>query len=94
MNNTPSFSLLYNLDDENEVLDFLSLFGNSSARKIAHSLGYKGKGSMKAAQSLLNYAWNKKTAITERRRGNTNTAMKYESICDSIYKELPEELRW
>ena len=85
-----------NLDDEQTVEDFLKNYGCSSKRKIANSLGLSGKGSFKAAQSLKNYAINKITAMRARKNGNISTAIRYEEICDRIYREDIEgkEICW
>lgn len=81
------FEANFNLDDEQDVEKFLESYGCLSKRQIAHCLGFKGKGAFEAAQSLKNYAWNKITAISERKKGNIQDAIKYEDICDRIYRE-------
>ena len=76
-----------NLDDETEVNEFLKSHGMRRRRNIAKELGFEGEGSFEAAQSLKNYAWNKVTAISERKKGNISRAEVFEDICDRIYKE-------
>jgi hypothetical protein len=46
------------------------------------------------ARDLANYAVNKCIAIRLRKDGNINSALGYERICERIYSELPEVLRW
>lgn len=62
-----------------------------AARQIfpARPVGY-----VRATKNLCAYAWNKLTAIELRKEGNIQDALKYEAICDSIYKTLPKFARW
>ena len=84
----------WNLDDENEVNEFLDLFGTMKGRALANRLGAKGKGAAKNANNLSAYAWNKNAAMKLCRAGNIAEACRYEMICDNIYKELPPEIKW
>lgn len=43
---------------------------------------------------LLDYANWRVSAITARNRGHLQTAWYHEEICDNIYDQLPEELKW
>lgn len=79
------FTLEINLDDEVECETFIKLHGTQKGQGLANRLGFKGKGAWDAADALMNYAWNKKTAIGLRKKGEIETAQKYESICDKIY---------
>lgn len=47
------------------------------------------RGYRRAATQLSSYAWNKLTAMRCRGRGEINTALVYERICDRIYSQLP-----
>ena len=85
--NTKQFSLSINLDDESEVGEFIQKFGNSSPAHIASSLNIGGGNSHRLAQSLRNYAWNRFTAMNQRKIGKIQTAKLYENICDRIYSE-------
>ncbi len=49
-----------------------------------------GKGTKRATADLANYASNKATAMSCRLRGDINTAVMYEDICDRIYARLPD----
>lgn len=51
-------------------------------------------GRVKAAKSLMHYAYNKSTAMQCRVRGDIVGASNYEAICDRIYKGLPDFARW
>jgi len=57
-------------------------------------LGIVGKGSVRITKDLVNYAWNRSTAMRCRIRGDIQTALHYEDICDRIYQDLPECVRW
>jgi hypothetical protein len=83
-----------NLDDENQVKNWIEKFGTLRGRRLANQLGLKGKGAVKTANALSNYAWNKHTAIDNRKRGMIITAQNYEKICQAIYIELPSKYRW
>jgi hypothetical protein len=87
MKNTENkpFKIDINLDDPNELEEFIEKYKNSSGQIIANQLKLKGKGSALLAKALSNYAWNKKTAIYCRVKGKINRALKYEKICDNIY---------
>lgn len=54
----------------------------------------KFKGYVSVTQNLGCYAINKATAISCRLRGDIPSALKYETVCDNIYKELPAVARW
>jgi hypothetical protein len=81
------FTLGINLDDKQEVSDFLSKFERFSGKCIAKELGLRGKGSELLANSLLCYAINKMKAIKNREKGEIKEAVMYENICDSIYSK-------
>lgn len=52
------------------------------------------KGCRRIVADLANYAANKATAMRNRLDGNIETALQYESICESIYEGLPATARW
>ncbi len=52
------------------------------------------KGYTVLVGNLAGYASNKATAMNCRIRGDIPAAQVYESICESIYSELPEDCRW
>jgi len=52
------------------------------------------RGYLTATIDLGHYASNKSVAINERLKGNIQTAMVYETICENIYKILPDYARW
>ncbi len=81
------FSVDINLDDEETVNAWIATHNTNKGRIVANRLGLKGKGSSDLATALSNYAWNKYTAIGLRKRGEIQTAISYESICDRIYKQ-------
>ena len=83
-----------NLDDESEVNAFLSQYTNQRGRGLARQLGLVGPGASRVADNLSAYARNKRTAMTCRQCGDIANALAYESICDRIYHQLPEGIRW
>lgn len=82
------FKLNINLDDKVERDEFLSHWGASSPRSIAHGLKLTGKGAVTLASDLKCYAWNAHTAHGLREEGNIGEALRYEKISDSIYKDI------
>lgn len=85
------FKAELNLDDETEVETFIETHGTLKGRALANRLGFTGKGSVSAANSLSGYAWNKSTAMECRLKGKISIAKQYEEICDSIYKRDIQE---
>ncbi len=81
------FKFEVNLDDEEEMLAFLHDFEPLRGRALANRLKFSGKGCVRAANALMNYAHNKRVAVKERREGRITTALNYEGICDRIYRE-------
>jgi hypothetical protein len=80
------FAAELNLDDPYEVDQFIAEHNTTKGRALANSLGFKGKDAVRAADALSCYAWNKKTAISLRTKGDIVTGQKYEAICDTIYR--------
>jgi len=85
--NTIKFQADINLDDPEEVETFIAEHGRCKGRTLANALGFKGTGATKAANALSNYAYNKQTAMDCRLKGDITDALRYEAICDRIYKE-------
>lgn len=63
----------------------------AAARQL---FGFATGGATRAARDLNNYAWNLITARNCRARGEIETALRYERICESIYEGLPAFARW
>lgn len=83
------FTLEINLDNENEVADFLMKYGQAMGEALANSLGLPSlEGREQLANALHYYACNKKIAIEQRSRGQIGIALWHESICDSFYSEI------
>ena len=76
-----------NLDSDIEANEFVHKHGNIRGRMLAKRLGFKGRYAVRAANALSNYAWNKLTACSLRENGQIADAMRYEHICDKIYRE-------
>lgn len=74
-----------NLDDPHEVNQFITMFKTTRGRTLAKQLGFHGRGAIKAANALSDYARNKYTATQQRLNGSIATALQYEAICDRIY---------
>jgi len=90
--NTKSVDL--NLDDENEVEDFLATYGTLKGRALANRLEITGAGCVRRANNLSGYAWNKHTAIACRKRGEIEDALRYEAICERIYGRMDRRDQW
>ena len=84
----------FNLDDEMEVLEFIDQFGTTKGTALANAIGITGKGKAKRANDLSAYAWNKKTAMECRERGDIKAALIYENICDRVYSGMNESDKW
>lgn len=83
--------------DNLDVMDPEALMGFWMAHRGGRNyktLGFSGRGAKRAASDLACYASNKATAMNCRLRGEINTALLYEGICDSIYDNLPEFAKW
>lgn len=81
------FTYEVNLDCPNDLEEFLTKYEPARGRRLANLLGFKGRYSVRAADDLMGYACNKRAAIICRERGDIPEAMKYEKICDWIYRE-------
>ena len=68
--------------------------GGRSREDAASLVGDKRANYTTIARDLVNYAMNKSVAMGCRERGELPSAEIYESICESIYKRLPADLKW
>jgi hypothetical protein len=78
----------------NELLDFFSKYHRPTREDAEQLFGAKPTGYVRTAKDLANYAMNKAAAMRCRERGDVQTALSYESICERIYKALPDYARW
>ena len=76
-----------------DALDTADLYSLVAITKGAGA-GRKNKLPNSVAGLINQYARNKITAIACRERGEIDTALRYERICDSIYQQFPEQYRW
>jgi hypothetical protein len=67
-------------------------YANKSSRLLV--CGHLGRGTITATKNACHYAANKATAMQCRERGDIETAQMYEGICERIYNELPQDLKW
>jgi hypothetical protein len=81
------FALEVNLDDTVERDYFLQKHEPVRGISLAHRLGFRGPGCKRAANALMNYAQNKRTARQLRLDGTVAKAWLYEAICERIYRE-------
>jgi hypothetical protein len=87
-------SLVPNLDAMTQV-DLVAFAVAHKGRSGARLLFPKGgRGTAVATTDLVNYAWNKATAMACRLRGDISNALLYEGICERIYAGLPKFARW
>jgi len=54
----------------------------------------KGEKDNHEKMLIRRYAFNKAIAVDNREKGNIETALFYEKICDKIYEKLPEREKW
>jgi hypothetical protein len=88
--NIPNFDSM----DREELMEFWSKY-NRPRRKDAEALiGDRRKGYTTLCGDLAGYASNKAAAIGCREKGDIVGAQIYEKICDNIYSDLPEDLKW
>lgn len=87
--NLPNFDAMSQV----ELMRFWLDWRKATRRKAVLLVGVR-KSAPYLAQKLANYACNKATAIACRLKGDIAAATNYESICERIYQELPEDLRW
>lgn len=83
-----------NLDAEESdaLMDFWARHQRGRHVKVLFPEG--GRGTVSATAELANYASNKATAISCRKRGDILAAKMYEDIADRIYARLPDFARW
>lgn len=89
--------MIDNLDDgmtSDELFAWGHTIGHASKAMRVKLFGHSGIGTKLAAKALANYAANKGTAMACRTRGDIQTALQYEKICDSIYATLPDFAKW
>ncbi len=84
---SPPFTREVNLDDQQELEQFLKLAEPARGRLLANMLRFKGRFAVRAANGLMNYAQNKRAANLLRSYGEIAKAKAYEDICDTIYRE-------
>jgi hypothetical protein len=87
-------TLELNLDCPNTVESFIKRHFTIKGRRLANILGLKGKGSTKCADLISGYVWNKYTAMLMRKQGKISIALQYEAICDRIYSQMPDKIKW
>ena len=89
----PNFDCMH----PDDLMDWWSKMGQSGRPplKVCQAM-FPGvrKGLITTVQSLKGYASNKHAAHTCRMRGDVESALRYEALCDSIYDELPEWALW
>jgi hypothetical protein len=78
-----------------DLMEFWLRYQQHTTRKDAATLiGDRRKGFTTLAKDLGAYAANKATAMRCRLKGDIQAASVYETICDHIYNELPDDLKW
>ena len=88
--NVPNLDAMW----EDDLWAFWQRYQHAQKRKDARELVGARKGYTILAAKLGAYACNKAVAMKCRRDGRVETAQIYEKICDNIYAQLPEDLRW
>lgn len=77
-----------------ELAHFACQYRGNSRSRAAHLFPKNPKGRVRAMKDLVCYARNKEMAMRCRLRGEIQTALRYEEICDRIYSELPDWAKW
>lgn len=77
-----------------EIMEWINFIGQGLKPQVAKQWFPEMKGQFKHTRNVRNYLWNKLTAIHCREMGMIQQAIKYETICDSIYASLPESAKW
>jgi hypothetical protein len=86
-----------NLDgmSQADLLAFVSATRSIKRQQAARQMFPGGpQGVLQAVKHLNSYAWNKAEAMSYRRRGNIQMALRYEGFCENIYAELPKYAKW
>jgi len=73
---------------------WLAFIGIGRRPQVAKQWFPGQKNMYKHTRNIRNYLINKKVAYELRVNGRIKDAVKYEDICDKIYKELPVEAKW
>jgi hypothetical protein len=83
-----------NLDalDQGELMQFW--MQHQLGRNAKQLFPNGGLGTRIVTAKLANYASNKATAMSLRMRGEIATAVIYEGIADTVYRQLPDWARW
>lgn len=80
--------------DAGTAEDLMAFWFTHQKGRNRAALGLSGPGSVVTANNLACYASNKAAAMGCRLRGDIQSALVYEGICDRIYESLPENVRW
>jgi hypothetical protein len=92
---TPTTAKLPNLDcmSPKDLMAFCHTWCHPSRARAVTLVGYR-RNAVKHVRTMAQYAHMKAIAMTYRRRGHINLAVKYEDNCDILYTQLPVDLRW
>ncbi len=85
-----------NLDgmDQSELYMFIAATRGSQPRRAARRLFRDKLSSVLVTRWLNQYGQMKFVAMACRERGEVETALQYENICERLYNDLPEYARW
>ncbi len=89
MSNVPNLDCL----SSEELMDLWFRYSRATRKEAADLVGRR-KGYTSIVGDLAHYAANKATAMSCRLRGEIQSALIYEGICDRIYDRLPPDCRW
>jgi hypothetical protein len=90
MSNIPNFDSM----NKEELVEFWVKYNRPTRKECIELIGDNRKGYTSIVSSLAAYAINKSCAMGLREEGKIEGAQFYEQICDDIYDEIPEDLRW
>lgn len=91
-----TMSQVPNLDamTPDDLMAFWKRYARPTRRDAEALVGDRRPGFTTISGSLAGYASNKATAMRCRERGEVQAALVYEKICETIYGELPSDVRW
>jgi hypothetical protein len=90
--NVPNFDAMA----ESELMDFWFKYHRTGPKRAKEIFGSNPLPPhyVRVTWDLANYACNKAVAMGCRLKGQIDTAISYEKICDQIYDRLPLYARW
>lgn len=77
-----------------ELREWVIFIGYGVRPQVAKQWFPGVKGQYKLAKQMRGYCANKAVAMDLRLSGDIAEALKYEAICERIYKDFPASVKW